>query len=248
MISSKQISVEEIIAGCDRLFNSGKMDALGEHLRFWRNEAALCGDKAAELTVLSELMGHYRMMKDHDRGIEAVREGFALMRELNIGKVAAGTILINGATALQSFGIVNEALEYYQEALACYRQELAPSDRRFAGLFNNMAAAFAANGDIKKAENHYLEALDILKNCGQIMDQAVTLVNLAQLYAANDPADPMIKVSLECAMECFNDSGVPRDGYYAHTCSKCAAAFGELGYPEDEKILKTRAGDFYAGA
>ena len=45
-----------------------------------------------------------------------------------------------------------------------------------------MAAAFAANGDIKKAENHYLEALDILKNCGQIMDQAVTLARKGMVF------------------------------------------------------------------
>lgn len=243
----KKISVEEIIAGCDRLFNSGKMEALGEHLRFWRNEAALCGDRSAELTVLSEMMGHYRMMKDEKRGLEAVRDGFALLEDLGITGVSAGTILINGATALHSFGMADDALAYYKKAEACYCTSLKPGDKLFAGLFNNMAAAFAAKGELKNAEHYYLEALDILKSCGQIMDQAVTLVNLAKLYAAADPADPMVAVSLECAMECFNSPDVVRDGYYAHTCSKCAAAFGELDHREDEQELKKRSEEYYAG-
>ena len=244
----ERIPVGEIIAKCDAFFNSEQMGPLGDHLRHWLARAREIGDEQGELTMLSELMGHYRMTGDRERGLEAVREGFELMKKIGEeGTVSAGTILLNGATALQAFGETEKALNCYAEAFRCYGAHLDPSDGRFAGLFNNMAAAYAARGDLKSAETHYLKALDVLKACGDLMDAAVTYVNLAQLYAGADPADPMVEVSLDCAMDCFDSPDAVRDGYYAHTCRKCASAFGAFGRPETEKDLDSRADSYYAG-
>ena len=188
------------------------------------------------------------MIGDRERGLAAVRDGFALMAALGVaGTVSAGTIYINGATALQAFGEVDEALKYYAEAFRCYSETLDPADWRFAGLLNNMAAAYAEKNDVKRAETYYLKALDVLNACGNRMDAAVTYVNLAQLYRKSDPDDPMIGASLDCAMLCFDDPEVERNGYYAHTCRKCASAFGEMGRAADERELNRRADGFHAG-
>lgn len=244
----ERIPLGDIIKECDRLFNAEKPFELGEHLRKWRARARELGDGEGELSLLSELMGHYRMTNDRERGLSAIRDGFALMAELGIdGTVSAGTIYINGATALQAFGEVDEALKYYAEAFRCYNDHLAPDDWRFAGLLNNMAAAYAEKNDIKRAEAYYLKALDVLNACGNRMDTAVTYVNLAQLYRKADPDDPMIGASLDCAMLCFDDPAAAHDGYYAHTCRKCASAFGEFGRADDERELNRRADEFYAG-
>jgi tetratricopeptide (TPR) repeat protein len=243
-----RIPMPEIIRECDRLFNSEKMTELGDHLRKWRDEARRIGDREGELGILSELMGHYRMLGDRERGMEAVRDGFTLLGKLGIaGSVTAGTILVNGATALQAFGEVDEALNYYKEAFRCYGAHLDPNDWRFAGLLNNMAAAYAAKHDVKYAEAYYRKALDVLKACGNLMDAAVTHVNLAQMYAAEDRNDPRIASELDLALACFDDPAAVRDGYYAHTCRKCASAFGPLGYPEAEEELNWRADEYYAG-
>ena len=245
---TKRIPMQEVIQECDRLFNSEKMAELGEHLRKWREEARRTGDREAELGILSELMGHYRMQSDRERGLMAVRDGFALLGQLGIaGSVTAGTILINGATALQAFGDVDGALNYYKEAFRCYGAHLDPNDWRFAGLLNNMAAAYAAKHDVKYAEAYYRKALDVLKACGNLMDAAVTHVNLAQMYAAEDRTDPRIASELELAVACFDDPAAVHDGYYAHTCRKCASAFGPLGFPEVEEELNWRADEYYAG-
>ena len=244
----RRIPMQEVIQECDRLFNSEKMVELGEHLRKWREEARRIGDREAELGILSELMGHYRMQGDRERGLMAVRDGFALLGQLGIaGSVTAGTILINGATALQAFGDVDGALNYYKEAFRCYGAHLDPNDWRFAGLLNNMAAAYAAKHDVKYAEAYYRKALDVLKACGNLMDAAVTHVNLAQMYAAEDRNDPRIASELELAVACFDDPAAIHDGYYAHTCRKCASAFGPLGFPEVEEELNWRADEYYAG-
>lgn len=243
-----RIPMQEVIQECDRLFNAENMVELGEHLRKWREEARRIGDREAELGILSELMGHYRMLGDRERGLMAVRDGFALLSQLGIaGSVTAGTILINGATALQAFGDIDGALNYYKEAFRCYGAHLDSNDWRFAGLLNNMAAAYAAKHDVKYAEAYYRKALDVLKACGNLMDAAVTHVNLAQMYAAEDRDDPRIASELELAVACFDDPAAIRDGYYAHTCRKCASAFGPLGFPEVEEELNWRADEYYAG-
>ena len=245
----RRIPMQEIIAECDRLFNEERTFELGEHLRKWRAEAQAAGDREGELGILSELMGHYRMQGDRERGLAAVRDGFTLMGRLGIaGSVSAGTILINGATALQAFGEIDESLRYYKEAFRCYGAHLDPNDWRFAGLLNNMAAAYAAKHDVKYAEAYYRKALGVLKACGNLMDAAVTHVNLAQMYAAEDRDDPRITGELDLAMACFDDPAAVHDGYYAHTCRKCASAFGSLGRPDIETELNRRADEYYAGA
>ena len=247
---ARRIPMREIIEECDRLFNAEQPFELGEHLRKWRAEAQAIGDREGELGILSELMGHYRMQGDRDRGLAAVRDGFALLGKLGIGgSVSAGTILINGATALQAFGEIDEALDYYKEAFRCYGAHLDPNDWRFAGLLNNMAAAYAAKHDTRYAEAYYRKALDVLKACGNLMDAAVTHVNLAQMYAAESgPDDPRITAELDLAVACFDDPAAVHDGYYAHTCRKCASAFGPLGRPEFEAELNRRADDYYERA
>lgn len=245
---SGHIPLEKIIAECDDLFNQEKKEALGEHLRFWRRRAAEMGDKKGELSLLSEMMGHYRMMRDEARAISAVRDGSALIEELKIPDTAsAGTIFINAATALQSFGHSENAMICYRKAESCYLKNLSAADPRFAALYNNMASACIDSGDFEQAEKYYFQAAEILKTTGGSMDLAVTYVNLAQLYDALDPEDDRIGENLDLAFSCFDDTGVSRDGYYAHTCRKCAPAFGFFGRFMDEAELNKRADDFYAG-
>ena len=244
-----RIPLPEIIAECDEFFKSNDTARLGEHLRFWRRRAQELGDESGELSILSELMGHYRMQRDEERALAAVRDGLELMKLLDVyGTAGGGTILINAATALQSFGHFSEALRYYAEAFRCYDAALDPMDVRFAGLLNNMAAAYDANGESAHAEAHYRKALNILQHHGNLMDSAVTYINLAQLYDRQNENDSRVAEMLDLAMECFNDPAAERGGYYAHTCNKCASAFGLFGRENDEEELKRRAAEIYENA
>ncbi len=246
---SRKIDLAAVIAECDRLFNANDPAALGEHLRYYRALAAENADWESELSILNELMGHYRMQCDKERGLQAVDDGLELIRKLGIsGTVSCGTILINAATALVSFNVLDRALQYYAEASCCYSNNLDPADARFAGLFNNMAAAHLAKGETRHAEAYYRKALEILQQCGNKMDEAVTYVNLAQLAYQQDEPAGKIQYELDRAMSIFNDSTVPRDGYYAHTALKCAPAFGFFDRRQDEELLKQRAKDFYENA
>ncbi|MBE6364909.1 MAG: tetratricopeptide repeat protein [Lentisphaerae bacterium] len=234
-----KIPLHEVIALSDHLFNAGKRAGIGTHLRHWLNEAQMAGDRESELSILNELMGHYRMSNDPARGLEAVAAGVKLLDELHQAEtVSGGTILLNAATALQAFGRYDEAEELYLRAYRAYTLHLPDKDGRFAGLFNNMASIYAAKGDIDTAEAYYLEAMEVLRDSGKAMDMAVTWVNLAQL--GRDTAN-----CLERARAIFDDAGIVRDGYYAHTCLKCAPAFAGAGEVDYAEVLTARAGEFY---
>ena len=243
-----RIPLNEILKECDRMFNAGSSAELGALLRAWRVKAQNIGDKSGELTILNELIGFYRMAKSSELGTAAVNDAVVLISQTGIaGTLSAGTILLNAATALCSFGETVRAHEYYAEASKCYQENLSAGDVRFAGLFNNMASAYLDSGDFSRAEEYYLQAAEILNSAGSMMDLAVTYVNLAQLYRRMGESSEVIDSALDCAEVCFESPDVVRDGYYAHTCSKCAGAFGELGRKDFEEELLSRARSIYAG-
>ena len=246
--SPGKIPLQEIIARCDELFNAGKGAETGEFLRQWRQQAQISGDERGELSLLNELIGHYRMNCDPRRGKEAVNAALDLIKKLALSEtLSAGTIMLNAATALQSFGETEEALTLYKESRRIYEKTLPPGDKRFAGLLNNMAAAYVEKGEFKAAENCYLDALALLQESKDLMDSAVTCLNLAQLYRSWNNDTELIAAMLGCAMEYFDSPQSVRDGYYAHTCSKCASGFGALGRKDIEEELKSRAEKIYAG-
>ena len=242
----KTIDLAAVIAECDRLFNANAPELLGEHLRKYRTLAQQYGDKSSELSLLNELIGHYRMQGDPVRGRQAVMDALVLVEFLNVkNTISGGTILINAATALSAFGEFNEALELYNRAGACYKNNLPADDKLFAGLYNNMASVYLALADFAEARKLYLQALEILQKNNDLMDSAVTYVNLAQLaYQADDI--PQIDIFLDKAMELFNAPAAERNGYYAHSCSKCAPVFGFFERENDEKLLMQRSEDFYS--
>ena len=242
----KKISLPEDIAVSDELFNAGKSSQVGEHLRSWLQKAQEYGDKSGELSLWNELMGHYRMSGERSKGIDAVRKGIALIEELHLEQsVSAGTIFLNAATVLHAFGEFDEAFLLYGKCRQVYEKHLAPDDGRFAGLYNNMAAVLADKGAYKEAEKCYLEALTLLKEKNNVLDSAVTCLNLAQLYKRWNEDEEMISVMVACSWDYFNTPECRRDGYYAHTCTKCVSGFEALGFEEMASELASRAKEIY---
>ena len=235
-----------ITAECDRLFNNG--DSAGVEALLLKQLALAedTGDSRLQLFIQSELMGHYRMKGDHGKSQLAVERGLQLLAKMpELDPVSTGTILINAGTALSASGNFDAALELYLQTAQYYAENLDENDPLWAGLFNNMASVYSAGEDIVSAEKYYLKALDILNRNEPAADIAVSCINLAQLYAASDPSDPMIEIMLSTALDCFNSPTLPRNGYYAHSCLKCASAFGFFGKSDIEADLRSRAKEIY---
>lgn len=237
---------QKIIAECDKLFNSGDSAGVEKLLLASLAEAENSRDKLLQLFIQSELMGHYRMQGDTEKSLLAVKRGTELLAALpELDDVSAGTILINAGTALSAAKRFDEALEFYLQAKQRYDGTLDKNDYLQAGLCNNMASVYLAKKDFSSAENCYLQALDTLKTLEKFADCAVTCLNLAQLYAARDKNDPLITIFLESAMDYLDLPALPRDGYYAHTCKKCASGFAALGRCDLENELESRAKEIY---
>lgn len=240
-----QLDIKKIIARCDEFFNAGNPAAAGEFLREMLALARQEADRSAQLTLLNELIGHYRMSCDPQRGMAAIADAETMLALPEFDRAAGtGVIRMNIATALHSFGRNREALAYYMAALADYQTDFPAGDRRFSGLYNNMAAVYASSGDFAGAEKYYLMALDILQTYQARCDAAVTCVNLAGVYMQrSDPA--LAETFLECAMEFFSDPALLHDGYFAHSCLKCAPVFGRFGRPEEMEKLNRLAQEVY---
>lgn len=238
--------MEAFIQELDSLMGQARWDEAEALLLLYKSRATARGDRQTELSLCNELVGFYRQRQKENGFAPHWQRCQQLLEELNVRGVSRGTILINGATALVSFGKAEEALPFYQEAFGCYLRGLSPEDERFAALFNNMASAFQACGAYERAEEHMKMAMDVLEKKPHHVDVATTWVNLAQLYARwQRPAD--VSAALDRAMERFDDPEVLWNDYYAHTCRKCAGAFAALGQPLRERELLERADMVYEG-
>ena len=238
--------MKKFIQELDSLMGQARWDDAEALLLLYKSRAQARGDKACELSLCNELVGFYRQRQKEAGFIPNWQRCRELLEELNVRGVSRGTILINGATALVSFGKAEAALPFYQEAFGCYIRGLDPADERFAALFNNMASAFQACGAYERAEEHMRMAMDVLEKKPHHIDVATTWVNLAQLYAQWG-REAAVLSALDKAMERFDDPEVLWNDYYAHTCRKCAGAFGALGQPDRERELLERADMVYEG-
>jgi len=241
------IPVREILAELDALYDADRGAEGGALLERWRAKAADAGDWSGEVTMLSELMGHYRKTGDRDKGLAAVEDGLALLRAHGLAATVSGaTVALNAATTLKAFGEAARAVPIFTAVCRVYADHLDPADYRFAGLYNNMALACQDVGDGAAAERYFERALAILRKGGGRRDEeAVTWCNLAALYAAGAADDPRIDEALAAAWDALDDAATEQNGYHAFNLTKCAPAFRRFGYETMAAELEEKARRIY---
>lgn len=244
------LPVPEIIAELDALYAAGREGEAQDFLCAWLSKARACGDWRAELSVLSELLGQARRSADEALGLRAADEALALIRAHRLGETVSGaTVMLNAATTLKCFGRAKESIPIFRHVSRIYADRLDPMDYRFGGLYNNMALSYGDVGDVASAEKYFLLAMHIIeKTKNPENDLAVTLCNMAELYASVSPEDERIELCLDQAWAYLNAPSLPRDGYHAFTISKCAPCFDYFGFFLYAKTLRERAAQIYADA
>lgn len=240
-------TMDTIARRADDLMGRGDWDGAEHVLRAALNAAESAGEKSTALSLCSELMGFYRQRGMAEKFYTVFDRCEELLRTVRPGALARGTILINAATALSSFGEAERALPLFREAEELYTAALDASHPRLAALWNNMAAALDALGRSDEAERYMLRSLAQQKNRPDDLDAAVTYVNLAQHYAARDERDERIAVCLDGAMERMDSPDVVWGYYYAHTARKIAPALEALGRAAAARELRERADIIYEG-
>lgn len=243
------ISTERVLSKLDEHLGRNDYASAENHLLYWLAEARAIGDNRSGLLFLNELAGLYRKLSREDDATRTVGELLDLIAVMGIeNNIGAGTTYINCATVYKAFGRAGEALPLFEKAKTVYEKALNPDDKRFGGLFNNMALALVDLERYSEAYELYEKAISVMqKSADGDLEVAITYLNIASAKEAELGAvecETEVRDYIEKAMKIF-DEHEERDGYYAFVCEKCASVFGYFGYFLYEKDLSKRARDIY---
>ena len=233
---------------------TGSRDYAGAEklLLYWMEEAEQGRDQQGKLMLLNELIGLYRKSERRDQALSRADEALALLRNLDLeDSITGGTTFVNAATACSAFGENERALELFRRAKGVYEGSAHTGPERLGGLYNNMALACAALGRYEEAFRLFGQAMEQMEKTGDgTLEQAITLLNMADTAEAQagTEAATRIRELLDRAWGLLRNASVPRDGYFAFVCEKCAPGFEHHGRPEEGALLRRTAEEIYDGA
>lgn len=172
------MNIEEFFAELSALFTSGNRDKIGGYLKQSLAQAETQGDAHAAITVLNEMIGHYRSVSDHKQALAASERAIEAVRLLGYEDTPGfGTTLLNVATAYRAAGDSGRALDLYLQGLEVYQRHLEPDDSRLAGLYNNLSALHMESGD-------YHAAIKLLRQSAHIMaDKKENMLDTATIHS-----------------------------------------------------------------
>ncbi len=244
------LPLRRILDKLDSYLDRNDYAAAERHLRYWLSEAEACHDSRGRLALLNEQIGLYRKTDRGPECLAAISEALALADPPDTADtVTCATTLINAATGYKAFGKAAEALPLYRRARSIYEGALDRDDERLGGLYNNMALALTDLGEFREARELFQRAVSVMeKQKHGSLEVAVTCLNLADLVRAEagpEAGEAEIEQYLLRAEELLNAEELPRDGYYAFICEKCAPVFGYYGYFLTERELDRRAREIH---
>ena len=223
------------------------------HLNYWLAEAQQNRDMRGEFFVRGEMMGHYRKTGNQEQAILHANESLDLIERLGFeNALSAGTAYVNAATVYDAFGMPERSIELFEKAKVIYEGNLPKTDGRLGGLYNNMGLAYMGLKRFGEAYEAFLKALDVMGKVEHgALEQAITYLNLAnavELEHGLEKGERKIGQYLDKAAALLDDPSVPRDGYYAFVCEKCAPTFDYYGYFLVADDLNERAKAIYERA
>ncbi len=244
------VPVDRVMDRLHQLEEKNDREGIIRHLTYWLAEAESLGDRRAQLTLNNELMGQYRMRGDGEKARGHAEKALALIESLEMeDTVTAGTTCLNAATVREAFGDPVGAMALFERARENYEKNLPASDARLGGLYNNMALALTSCGRWGEARELFMKALEVMeKQEHGELEQAITWLNLADCTEAElgpEDAAEWTEQYIERAEELLDRPSLPRNGYYAFVCEKCAPVFGHYGYFAAEAELRKRVREIY---
>ncbi len=246
----RPIPTQRVLEKLDEHLGRNDYDSAERHLLYWLDEAKDGRDKHGMLTVENELMGLYRKTNRKENALESVRKALDLIDELKLGSaVVAGTTFTNAATVYKAFAMPEESIELFEKAKEIYEKELQSDDPRLGGLYNNLGLTLTDLKRFDEAEEYYNKAINVMSdNKNGELEIAITYLNLCDLNEAklgSEQSEKIIDEYIEKAYELLNRDYLPRNGYYAFVCEKCAPTFGYFGRFLYQKELSDRARCIY---
>lgn len=228
----------------DKLLEQKKLDEAEEHLIFSLKEAMAEEDTSAVLTVMSELIGLYRVTGRHEEGIMFADKSMLIAKSAGMeGTEGYATIVLNSATEYRAAGRFKEAEELYEEAAGQLKASGCQDGYRYASLYNNISLLYQETGRDKEAVKELHKALEIIRGLPDcLVEEATTYTNLALVYIKLEEYD-RAEEELKKALAIFErDKGNEfKDAHYGAALS----AYGDLYY---KRGSYEKAADIYERA
>ena len=248
----KHIPQQRVLAKFDEYMSRNDPVGAERHMLYWLEEARLGGDLQGQFQIWNELMGLYRKTAQKEKAFQAMDAALLLARELGIGEQVGGaTAFLNAATVCNAFDRAQQSLPLFERARSVYEKNLPPDDPRMGGLYNNMALTLVSLGRYDEADALFRRALDVMAQAPNgALERAITYLNMADAAFAQfgDAADDTVNDRLETALGLLEDGTLPRNGYYAFVCEKCAPTFIYYGWKAYGEELQERAREIYERA
>ena len=246
----QSIPQERIIRKMDEYMSRRDYAGAERHLKYWLEEAKMGNDRRGELLIRNELVGHFRKTGNRKEALKNGERALDLLKELGFeDSVSGGTTYVNMATACNAFGENERAMELFENARRIYEADRETRPDLLGGLYNNMALCCTALERYEQADTLFKKALAIMAGVpGGGLEQAITYLNMADAAAARygmEESESRVAAYLDKAAALLMDSSIPRDGYYAFVCEKCAPAFSYYGYFLTARQLKEAAETIY---
>ncbi len=240
---------QRIIEKLDEYLSRRDYAGAEKHLKYWLEEARQGRDDRGKLLILNELVGHCRKTGQREEAFRYAEEALGLMAALGYeGSVTGGTTRVNAATAYSAFGENERALALFEKARADFAGP-GTDPELLGGLYNNMALACRELGRFEEAFSLFEKAMEIMGRApGGKLEQAITCLNMADTVAAQrgpEAGRERIRSLLERASALLHSPELPRDGYYAFVCEKCAPGFDDHGFPEEAEALRQASREIY---
>ena len=244
----ESVPQQRIMDRLDSLMSRKKYTEAERHLLYWMDEAKRCCDERGRLMLCNELVGFYRKTEQKEKALNYADQALALLDD-NSRSVSSGTTYVNTATAYGSFGDHERALELFRKACEIYESTANTPRHLLGGLYNNMALSEQALGRFDEAFELYGKAMSVMSQVsGGALEQAITCLNMADAVRDQlglEAGETRIFELLDQAYELLQDPSLPRDGYYAFVCEKCAPGFSYYGYFAAAEALSSEAKRIY---
>lgn len=188
-------------------------------------------DMGAELAILNELIGYYRVQGPYEEGEKCIRSAFDLIRYMGImGTMNHATTLLNAGTAKRVMKKFDEAGDYYDQAYEIYKREIVEPDYRMATFYNNRSLLYAEMGQPKKAKKDLLQALELIQQLqGSDVEIAITHVNIGNICISMKDLEEA-EHHFQKAKALFEVEDGVRDPHYASVL----AGLGELHFHRED--------------
>ena len=246
--AAARVPVGRVIEKLDSLFAKNDLAGAERLIEYWITEAVTLGDHSGELSLVNEMLGLSRRLNNKDKARAAVDRALVLVDLTGMGSSVSGaTILLNAATTEKAFGVPERAVPLYERTAEIYKSEhLDEKDAKYAALYNNYATTLTDLKRFDEAEALYHKALTLTREVKNLLDCAVTHVNMAQMYEAWEGIESeKITDCLACAERLLLEECADRTSYFAFVAEKCAPAFDYFGHFFVAKTLRDLSREIY---